>query len=100
MADVPTLEAVRVSLQLEVPITEFGTSLQVGLKNVAVTPVCEKLTVPLIASLLGAVEGCSVTVTVQMDGWLTTTGLAHTNVVDVARRDTVMLADAVVELPL
>lgn len=66
-AEEPALDAVSVTPQVAVPAEDPGTSLHGELVKMALTPVCEKLTVPLIVSILDAVEGCSVTVTVQLD---------------------------------
>ena len=62
----PALDAVSVTLQLAVPAEVPGTSLHGEPVKIALTPVCEKLTVPLTVSTLDAVEGCSVTVAVQV----------------------------------
>ena len=47
-----------------------------------------------------AEEGFSVTMTLQLEAWPTTTGVAHERLVDVVRRLTVMLDVVVVELLL
>jgi hypothetical protein len=66
-AEEPALVVVRVTLQLAVPAEVPGTSLHGAPAKTALTPVSEKLTVPLTVSILDAVEGCSVTVAVQAD---------------------------------
>lgn len=63
----PAPDAVSVTLQLAVPAELPGTRLHGEPVKMALTPVCEKMTVPLTVSLLDAVEGCSVTVAVHVD---------------------------------
>jgi len=66
-AEDPALDATSVTMQLAVPAEVPGTSLHGEPVKIALTPVCEKLIVPLTVSILDAVEGCSVTVAVQVD---------------------------------
>ena len=91
----PTLDAVSVTLQLAVPAEVPGTSLHGEPVKIALTPVCEKLTVPLIVSILDAVEGCSVTVAVHVDVWFTLTGVQLT-FVEVVLRVTLTVAAGLV----
>lgn len=63
----PALDATSRTLQLAVPAELPGTSLHGEPVKIATTPLCEKLTVPLTARRLEAVEGCSVTVAVQVE---------------------------------
>ena len=58
------------------------------------------MTVPLGVIELLAEDGFSVTMTLQLEAWPTTTEVAHERLVDVVRRLTVMLDVVVVELLL
>jgi hypothetical protein len=64
--------------------------------KVPVTPVSLKPTVP--AGVMKTPEDVSATVTVHVDGWLTTTGVVQLTVVLVARTLTTMLVVPLLEL--
>ena len=66
--------------------------------NVPVTPAALKVTAPV--GVVAPVVDVSVTVAVQVDPWLTTTGLVQVTVVVVTCPPTVTVAEAVVLLPL
>src|SRR5437899_3368362 len=94
---VPELEAVNVEVHVAVPAVVPAANVQVV--NVPVTPLTVKVTEP-VGVLTGAGE-VSVTVAVQVDPWLTTTGLVHVTAVVVVRLLTVTLAGvALLLLPL
>jgi hypothetical protein len=61
-----------------------------------VTPVCESVTVPV--GVLVVPAAVSVTVTVQVEPWLITTGVVHDTVVVVVRRLTTILVVPLLEL--
>ena len=97
MVAVPAVEAVNVLVHVAVPAVVPAASVQVV--KVPVTPVTVKVTEP-VGVLTGAGE-VSVTVAVQVDPWLTTTGLVHVTAVVVVRLLTVTLAGvALLLLPL
>lgn len=81
----PVVEAVNVEEQVAVaPVPD-----NVQVVKVPVTPVSARVTVPLgVMAVPGEV---SVTVTLQAEPWLTTTGLAHVTAVVVVRGLTTML---------
>ena len=94
---VPAVEAVNVLVHVAVPAVVPAANVQVV--NVPVTPLTVKVTEP-VGVLTGAGE-VSVTVAVQVDPWLTTTGLVHVTAVVVVRLLTVTLAGvALLLLPL
>ena len=94
---VPEVEAVNVEVHVAVPAVVPAANVQVV--KVPVTPVTVKVTEP-VGVLTGAGE-VSVTVAVQVDPWLTTTGLVHVTAVVVVRLLTVTLAGvALLLLPL
>jgi hypothetical protein len=88
MSAVPVAVAVNVTEQLP------ETRVQVVELNEPAGPVLVKVTVP-VGEI--AVEGeVSVTVAVQVDAWLATTGVVQATVFDVVRRLTTTLAAALV----
>jgi hypothetical protein len=94
---VPVADAVKLTPQLAeapVPLKLQGEPV----KEPVAVPVAVKATVPAGVIAVPAVE-VSVTVAVQVEGWLTTTGLVHETAVLVVRGFTVTLAAVVVELP-
>jgi len=94
---VPEVDAVNVDVHVAVPTVVPAANVQVV--NVPVTPLTVKVTEP-VGVLTGAGE-VSVTVAVQVDPWLTTTGLVHVTAVVVVRLLTVTLAGvALLLLPL
>ncbi len=86
---VPAVEAVNVTLQLAVPVVALATSVQGEPMNEPVTPIWLKLTVPV-----GVVPPMVVTVTVavQVEAWLTKTGVLHDTVTVVGCGFTMTLA--------
>jgi hypothetical protein len=97
-AAVPVADAVKLALQLAeapVPLKVHGEPV----KEPVAVPVAVNPTVPTGVIAVPAVE-VSVTVAVQVEGWLTTTVLVHETVVLVVRGFTVMTAATVVLLPL
>jgi|SRR5205807_5280980 len=97
MVAVPAVEAVNVLVHVAVPAVVPAANVQVV--KVPVTPATVKVTEP-VGVLTGAGE-VSVTVAVQVDPWLTTTGLVHVTAVVVVRLLTVTLAGvALLLLPL
>ena len=93
----PEVDAVNVDVHVAVPTVVPAANVQVV--NVPVTPLTVKVTEP-VGVLTGAGE-VSVTVAVQVDPWLTTTGLVHVTAVVVVRLLTVTLAGvALLLLPL
>src|SRR5437016_2134883 len=97
MLAVPAVEAVNVLVHVAVPAVVPAANVQVV--KVPVTPATVKVTEPVRLD-----EGrgeVSVTVAVQVDPWLTTTGLVHVTAVVVVRLLTVTLAAvALLLLPL
>lgn len=71
-AAVPEVDAVKVDVHVAVAVVPA----RVQTEKVPVTPVSLRLTVPV-----GVVAPDEVTVTVQVDPWLTTTGVVHETVV-------------------
>src|SRR5437879_5005013 len=97
MLAVPAVDGVKVEVHVAVPAVVPAASVHVV--NVPVTPLTVKVTEP-VGVLTGAGE-VSVTVAVQVDPWLTTTGLVHVTAVVVVRLLTVTLAGvALLLLPL
>ena len=90
--EVPNVEAMKVTVQLaEAPVP---TNVQV--ENTPITPDCDRVTVPV--GVIGVPGEMSVTVTVQVDAWLTTTVPVQPIEVDVARLLTTMLVAPLLEL--
>jgi hypothetical protein len=89
---VPTAEGVNVTLQL--PETrEHG----LGVPRVPVPVTIANSTVP--AGVLAVPAAVSVTVAVQVEAWLTKTGVVQLTAVDVVRRLTVIVLEVVGPLP-
>ncbi len=86
-AAVPAVEAVNV----EVQVAEAVVPAKVHVVNDPVTPVSLRATVPVGVRNVPAAE-VSVTVTLQVEPWLITTGVMQLTVVVVARGLTTMLA--------
>jgi hypothetical protein len=79
-----------------VHVADAVVPARVHVVNVPVTPVSVSATVPV-----GVMNGpalVSVTVTVQVDAWLITTGLSQLTLVDVDLRFTTMLVVPLLEL--
>ena len=76
-AAVPDVVAVKV----EVHVAEAVVPAKVHVVNVPVTPFSVRVIVPV--GVVAPVAEVSVTVTVQVDAWLATTGLMHDTVVEV-----------------
>ncbi len=83
----PEVDAVKV----EVQVAEAVVPARVQVVNVPVTPVSPSPTVPVGVTNAPAAE-LSVTVTLQVEPWLITTGVVQLTVVVVVRRLTTMLA--------
>lgn len=77
-------------MNVEEQVAEAVVPPRVQVVNVPVTPVSLNATVPVGVRKVPATD-VSVTVTVQLDAWLITTGVAQLTVVDVVRGLTVML---------
>ena len=87
IAAVPAVEAVNVEEHVAVaPVPD-----RVHVVNVPVTPVSAIVTVPL--GVIAVPSDVSVTVTLQAEPWLITTGEAQVTAVVVVRLFTTMLAD-------
>jgi hypothetical protein len=84
---------VLVGLNVDVQVAEAVFPLRVHVVNVPVTPVTLRETVPNGVMIMPGLV--SVTVTLQVDVWPTTTGVVHDTVVVVVRLLTVSEADAV-----
>ncbi len=84
-AAVPEVEAVNV----EVHVADAVVPARVHVVNDPVTPVSAKPTVPV--GVMNVPAALSVTVTVQVDPWFTTTGVVQLTVVAVVLRFTTML---------
>ena len=95
MLAVPALEGVNVLAHVAVPAVVPAANVQVV--KLPVTPVTAKVTEPVGVTTVPAVVE-SVTVAVQVDPWLTTTGLVHVTAVVVVRRLTTTDAAVVVLL--
>jgi hypothetical protein len=85
-ADVPEVVGVKV----EVHVADAVVPARVHVVNVPVTPVWLRATVPVGVRNVPAAD-VSVTVTVQVEAWLATTGVVQLTVVEVVRGLTVML---------
>ena len=96
MLAVPAVEAVKVEVHVAVPAVALAARVQVV--KVPVTPVTAKVTDPVGVTTVPAVDE-STTVAVQVEPWLTTTGLVQLTEVVVVRRLTMTLVAALV-LPL
>jgi hypothetical protein len=83
---VPDVEAVNV----EVHVAEAVVPDRAHAVNVPVTPVWDRATVPVGVTAVPA--PVSVTVTVQVEPWLITTGLMQVTVVEVDRSGTALTA--------
>jgi hypothetical protein len=77
-------------------VAEAVVPLKEHVVNVPVTPVWESVTVPV--GVLVVPAAVSVTVTVQVDAWLATTGVVQLTVVVVVRRLTTILVVPLLEL--
>jgi hypothetical protein len=91
---VPEVVAVKVDVHVAVAVVP----LREHVVNVPVTPVCDNVTVPV--GVVGPVA-MSVTVTVQVDPWLATTGVVQDTavvVLCVGGGETVKLVVALLEL--
>jgi hypothetical protein len=84
-----------VAVKVEVHVADAVVPAKVHVVNVPVTPVSDSETVPV--GVVGPVA-VSVTVTVQVDAWLTTTGLVQLTVVVVLWSGTAVTA--IVNVPL
>jgi hypothetical protein len=84
---VPAVLAVKVEEQVAAAVVPANEQVV----KEPVTPVWPRATVPVGVRNVPAAD-VSVTVTLQVDAWLTKTGVAQLTVVLVARRLTVMLA--------
>ncbi len=97
MLAVPNVDAVNVLVHVAIPVVAVAARVQVV--NVPVTPDTVKVTVPVGVLIVPA--AMSLTVAVQLDPWLTRTGLTHVTDVVVVRRFTITLAGvALLLLPL
>jgi hypothetical protein len=76
-------------VNVEVQVADAVVPLKLHAVKEPVTPDCVRLTVPVGVTNVPA--DVSVTVTVQVDAWLATTGVVQLTVVVVARLLTVML---------
>ena len=77
-------------------MAEAVVPARVQVVNVPVTPVSDSATVPV--GVMNVPAEVSVTVTVQVDAWLATTGVVQLTVVVVARLLTTMLVVPLLEL--
>jgi hypothetical protein len=77
-------------VNVEVHVADAVVPARVHVVNVPVTPVSLKATVPVGVRKVPAAE-VSVTVTVQVEAWLITTGVVQLMTVEVVRGLTVML---------
>ena len=83
-----------VAVNVEEQVAEAVVPAKVHVVKLPVTPVSESPTVPV--GVMNAPAEVSVTVTLQVEPWLTTTGVVHDTAVEAARGLTTML---VVPLP-
>ena len=83
-------------MNVEVHVAEAVVPARVHVVNVPVTPVWESPTVPV--GVMNVPCELSVTVTVQVEPWLITTGVVHDTVVVVARGLTTMLVVPLLEV--
>jgi hypothetical protein len=84
------------AVKVEVQVAEAVVPAKVHVVKDPVTPVSERVTVPVGVLLVPAET--SVTVTVHVEPWLITTGVVHETVVVVTRGFTTTLAVALLEL--
>lgn len=77
-------------------VAEAAVPLSKQAVNDPVTPVCERLTVP--DGVTKVPDAVSVTVTVHIDPWFTTTGVEQLAIVEVDRRGTGVIE--ISEVPL
>ena len=87
----PEVEAVNV----EVHVADAVVPERVQVVNVPVTPVSLRATVPV--GVMNGPAAVSVTVTVQVEPWFTTTGVVHVTAVVVVLRLTTMLVVPLLE---
>jgi hypothetical protein len=92
MAAVPEV----VGVNVDVHVAEAVVPLKVHVENDPVTPVSDNVTVPV--GVLVVPAAVSVTVTVQVDAWLATTGVVQLTVVVVVLRLTTILVVPLLEL--
>jgi hypothetical protein len=83
-------------VKVEVQVAEAVVPASVQVVKVPVTPVWLNATVPV--GVMNVPAEISVTVTVQVEPWLITTGVVQLTAVVVARRLTTMLAVPLLEL--
>jgi hypothetical protein len=83
-------------VNVEVHVADAVVPARVHVVNVPVTPVSVRATVPV--GVMNAPGEESVTVTVQVEAWLATTGVVQLTVVVVARLLTTMLVVPLLEL--
>jgi len=95
MLAVPAVDGVKVEVHVAVPAVVPAANVQVV--KVPVTPVTVNVTEPVGVTTVPAVE-VSVMVAVQVEPWLTTTGLVQDTAVLVVRKLTVTVAAVVVLL--
>jgi len=85
MLAVPAVEGRNVEVHVAVPAVALAARVQVV--NVPVTPLTAKVTLPVGVMTVPAVDE-STTVAVQVEPWLTTTGVVQVTLVVVVRRFT------------
>jgi hypothetical protein len=90
---VPIVDAVNVEVHVADAVLDAP---RVQVVKVPVTPVCDKLTTPV--GVTKVPDPVSVTVTLQVEPWLTTTGLVQLIVVDVDRSGIVVIE--MIDMPL
>ena len=90
-AAVPAVEAVKV----EEHVADAVVPARVHVVKVPVTPVSDRATVPV--GVMNVPAEVSVTVTLQVEAWLITTGVVHDTVVVVTRGLTMMLVVPLLE---
>lgn len=88
----PDVDAVNVEVQVADAVVPDKVH---GVKD-PVTPVSERFTVPV--GVTKVPDAVSVTVTVHVEAWLTTTGVVQLTVVEVERSGTVVIA--MIDVPL
>ncbi len=76
-------------MNVDVQVAEAVVPLRLHAEKEPVTPVSDSVTVPV--GVIAVPSDVSVTVTVQVEAWLTTTGVVQLTAVDVDLRLTVML---------
>ena len=84
-------------MNVEVQVADAVVPARVQVVNEPVTPVWLRATVPVGVRKVPATE-VSVTVTVQVEAWLMTTGVVQLTVVEVVLGLTVTLVEAVLEV--